>query len=60
MYYICIYKQFNIRIMSGCYGNDSFDRYWESQLDNYLEDYDEDDQEEEEDEDYEYERLNDK
>ena len=48
--------------MSGCYGNDSFDRYWESQLDKYLDecddsDYDEDDQE---DEDYEYERLNDK
>jgi hypothetical protein len=44
--------------MSGCYGNDSFDRYWESQLDKYLdEDYD---QEEEEDEDYDYERLNDK
>ncbi len=46
--------------MSGCYGNDSFDKYWESQLDKYLDEYDNDDQEDEEDEDYEYERLNDK
>ena len=44
--------------MSGCYGNDSFDRYWESQLDKYLDEYDQ--EEENEDEDYEYERLNDK
>jgi hypothetical protein len=44
--------------MSGCYGNDSFDRYWESQLDKYLDDNDQ--EEENEDEDYEYERLNDK
>jgi hypothetical protein len=46
--------------MAGCYGNDPFDRYWESQLDKYLDEYDDDDQDEEEDEDYEYERLNDK
>ncbi len=44
--------------MSGCYGNDSFDRYWESQLDKYLDEYDQ--EEENEDEDYDYERLNDK
>jgi hypothetical protein len=44
--------------MSGCYGNDSFDRYWESQLDKYLDDNDQ--EEENEDYDYDYERLNDK
>jgi hypothetical protein len=42
--------------MAGCYGNDSFDRYWESQLDKYLDEYDDEDY----DEHYEYERLNDK
>ncbi|CAB4153150.1 hypothetical protein UFOVP618_47 [uncultured Caudovirales phage] len=46
--------------MSGCYGNDSFDRYWESQLDKYLDECDDDEDDQEEDEDYEYERLNDK
>jgi hypothetical protein len=40
--------------MSGCYGNDSFDRYWESQLDKYLDDNDQ--EEENEDYDYDYER----
>lgn len=24
--------------MSGCYGNDAMDKYWERQLDNYLDD----------------------
>ena len=28
--------------MARCYGNDSFDRYWESQLDKYLDQYDDD------------------
>lgn len=43
--------------MSGCYGNDSFDRYWESQLDKYLDEYDDDYDNQEEEEDYE--QLND-
>ena len=46
--------------MSGCYGNDSFDRYWESQLDKYLDECDDQEDDQEEDEDYDYERLNDK
>ena len=41
--------------MSGCYGNDSFDRYWESQLDKYLDQYDDDNDDQEEEE----EQLND-
>lgn len=39
--------------MAGCYGNDSFDKYWESQLDKYLDEYDNDYDNQEEDEDYE-------
>lgn len=39
--------------MAGCYGNDPFDRYWESQLDKYLDDQEYD---EYEDVDYDYER----
>ncbi len=47
--------------MAGCYGNDSFDRYWESQLDKYLDECDGDEDDDQGyDEDYEYERLNDK
>lgn len=42
--------------MAGCYGNNSFDRYWESQLDKYLDEYDDYDQEKEEED---YEQLND-
>lgn len=41
--------------MAGCYGNDSFDRYWESQLDKYLDQYDDDNDNQEEEE----EQLND-
>jgi hypothetical protein len=44
--------------MAGCYGNDSFDRYWESQLDKYLDEYDDDDDDDDlddqDDEDDEY------
>lgn len=48
--------------MAGCYGSDPFDRYWEAQLDKYLDEQDDSDYDEDEDydEDYEYERLNDK
>lgn len=35
--------------MAGCYGNDSFDRYWESQLDKYLNEYDDDDDDDDQD-----------
>ena len=45
--------------MAGCYGNDSFDRYWESQLDKYLDEYDNDYDNQEEDEEEDYELLND-
>jgi hypothetical protein len=41
--------------MAGCYGNDSFDRYWESQLDKYIDQYDDDNDDQEEEE----EQLND-
>jgi hypothetical protein len=33
--------------MAGCYGSDPYDRYWEAQLDKYLDD-DQDENEEEE------------
>ena len=48
--------------MAGCYGNDPFDRYWEAQLDKYLEQFDDDDENDSDNEDldYDYERLNDK
>ena len=47
--------------MAGCYGNDPFDRYWEAQLDKYLEQFDDDENDSDnEDLDYDYERLNDK
>ena len=39
--------------MAGCFGNDPFDRYWEAQLDKYLDDQEYDDYE---DVDYDYER----
>jgi hypothetical protein len=45
--------------MAGCYGNDSFDRYWESQLDKYLDEYDDDEDQDDENEDEDYEQLND-
>lgn len=32
--------------MAGCYGSDPYDRYWETQLDKYL-DQDENEEEEE-------------
>ena len=34
--------------MAGCYGSDAYDRYWEAQLDKYLDDQDDDQDEEEE------------
>ena len=36
--------------MAGCYGNDPYDRYWESQLDKYLDQDDDQDENEEEEE----------
>jgi len=39
--------------MAGCYGSDPFDRYWERQLDKYLDsldDYEDEDEEEEDEE----------
>lgn len=36
--------------MAGCYGSDAYDRYWEAQLDKYLDDQDDDQEEEEEEE----------
>ena len=33
--------------MAGCYGSDPYDRYWEAQLEKYLDD-DQDENEEEE------------
>ena len=52
--YIFAYN-LKLKTMAGCYGNDPFDRYWESQLDNYLDDQD-NDLEDERDVDYEYEK----
>ena len=37
--------------MAGCYGSSPHDRYWEAQLDKYLDDqYDDQDEDEEEEE----------
>ena len=34
--------------MAGCYGSDPYDRYWEAQLDKYLDQDDDQDENEEE------------
>lgn len=36
--------------MAGCYGSDPYDRYWEAQLDKYLDDDDDQDENKEEEE----------
>jgi hypothetical protein len=36
--------------MAGCYGSDPYDRYWEAQLDKYLDQDDDQDENEEEEE----------
>jgi hypothetical protein len=36
--------------MAGCYGSDPYDRYWEAQLDKYLNQDDDQDENEEEEE----------
>jgi hypothetical protein len=36
--------------MAGCYGSDPYDRYWEAQLDKYLDQEDDQDENEEEEE----------
>jgi hypothetical protein len=36
--------------MAGCYGSDPYDRYWEAQLDKYLDQDDDQDENDEEEE----------
>jgi hypothetical protein len=36
--------------MAGCYGNSSIDRYFEAQLDKYLDEFDNEEEEQEEQE----------
>jgi hypothetical protein len=36
--------------MAGCYGSDPYDRYWEAQLDKYLDQDDDQDENNEEEE----------